>query len=269
MAEMDRAAGRRAFGSDPAAYDRARPDYPPRVYEILRDRCGLRPGVRTFEVGAGTGTATRHLLRQGAAPLVAVEPDERSAEFLTTTLARTAAALEVRVAAFEDVRLPCGWFDLGVAATALHWLEPGVALRKVAELLRPGGWWAAWWNVFGDPSREDAFHEATQGILAPLDRSPSGGRAGRPSFALDVETRVADLRAVGAFDEVGHEIVRWTTAFDTDQVKRLYATFSPITALDAGERDRILEALGRVADDDFGGRVERPMVTPVYTARRR
>lgn len=269
MAEIERAVGRRAFGSDPAAYDRARPDYPPRVYELLINRCGLGPGVRMFEIGAGTGTATRHLLRLCAAPLVAVEPDERLAAFLTDTLGRTAPGLEVRVAAFEDVRLPRGWFDLGVAATSLHWLEPGVALRKVADVLRPGGWWAAWWNVFGDPSRADAFHEATQGLLAPLARSPSAGGAGRPSFALDVDARLAELRAVGTFDDIDHEVIRWAAVFDTDQVRRLYATFSPISALDAGGREQILDALGRVAEGDFGGRVERPMVTPMYTARRR
>ena len=84
-----------------------------------------------------------------------------------------------------------------------------------------------------------------------------------------VDARLADLRAVGALEDVGHEMVRWTAVFDTDQVKRLYATFSPISALDAGERDRILEALGRVADDDFGACVERPMVMPIYVARRR
>src|SRR5215472_10064256 len=79
MAEIDRDEGRRAFGADPSGYDRARPGYPPRVYDLLRDRCRLRPGTRAFEVGPGTGQATRHLLRLGASPLVAVEPDERLA----------------------------------------------------------------------------------------------------------------------------------------------------------------------------------------------
>ncbi len=51
MAEIERAEGQRAFGIDPTGYDQARPDYPPRVYEILHDRCGLRPGARTFEIG--------------------------------------------------------------------------------------------------------------------------------------------------------------------------------------------------------------------------
>src|SRR5262249_54257074 len=151
----------------------ARPDYPPQVYDILRERCGLRQGVRTFEIGPGTGVATRNLLRLGAAPLVVVEPDERLASFFTTTLDQSASGIEVNIATFEDAELPSAWFDLGTAATVMHWLDEETTLRKVARVLRPGGWWAMWWNVFGDPAQPDAFHEATNSLLAKLDRSPS------------------------------------------------------------------------------------------------
>jgi SAM-dependent methyltransferase len=268
MAEIDRAEGRRAFGTDPAGYDRARPGYPSGVYGLLRDRCGLRPGTRTFEIGPGTGQATRHLLRLGAAPLVAVEPDERLAAFVASACGAAAGRIEVQVATFEDARLPCGWFDLGAAATALHWLDQAVALRKVAGALRPGGWWAMWWNVFGDPARHDAFHEATRGLLDRLDSRPPGSRPRLP-FALDVDARLADLKSVGEFDDIAGDTIRWTAAFDTARLRGLYATFSPISRLPPAEQQRLLDALAGIADDQFGGRVERHMVTPVYTARRR
>ena len=67
--------GRQAFGRDPAGYDAARPAYRDWVFDFLRERCGLVPDAVTFEIGAGTGTATRQLLERGANPLVAVEPD--------------------------------------------------------------------------------------------------------------------------------------------------------------------------------------------------
>ncbi len=69
-----RLAGRRVFGLDPAGYHSARPDYPGWVYQTLRSRRGLTRGAAAFEIGAGTGIATRHLLDLGAEPLVAVEP---------------------------------------------------------------------------------------------------------------------------------------------------------------------------------------------------
>jgi hypothetical protein len=57
--------GRVAFGDDPAGYHATRPGYLDWVFETLRDRCRLAPGTATFEIGAGTGTATRRLLDFG------------------------------------------------------------------------------------------------------------------------------------------------------------------------------------------------------------
>ncbi|HLI65204.1 MAG TPA: class I SAM-dependent methyltransferase [Caulobacteraceae bacterium] len=138
MADIDRAFGRRAFGDDPANYDAARPDYPDWVFERLRDRCGLGPGAAVFEVGAGTGKATRPLLAAGANPLVAIEPDARLAAFLR---AQALPGLTVRAAPFEEAELAAAAFDLGVSATAFHWLDEQPALAKIADALKPGGWW--------------------------------------------------------------------------------------------------------------------------------
>src|SRR5262249_38175362 len=157
---------------DAAAYDAARPEYPERVYELLRERCGLRPGARTLEVGAGTGLATRRLVAAGA-DVLAVEPDASMAALLP-------AAAQVQAAAFEDVELDPASFDLAVSATAFHWVDEPVGLRRVARALRPGGWFAQWWNMFGDPDQLDAFHLATQSIVGGLAEGPSrgGGREG-------------------------------------------------------------------------------------------
>ena len=57
------------------------------------------------------------------------------------------------MAAFEEVELAPRSFHLVAAATSFHWLDPDQALPKIAMILRPGGWVALWWNVFGDPKR--------------------------------------------------------------------------------------------------------------------
>ena len=74
-------------------------------------------------------------------------------------------ALTVVTSTFEDAVLDKGNFDLGVSATAFHWLNEDQGLAKAARLLRPGGWWAMVWNIFGDTGRIDPFHEATKGLL--------------------------------------------------------------------------------------------------------
>jgi SAM-dependent methyltransferase len=144
---IDRKFGRQAFGGDPRGYHAARPAYPAWVFEVLCERCGLAPNTATFEIGPGTGTATRRLLELGANPLVAVEPDDRLAAFLRKSVADD--ALIVLTSTFEEASLLEASFDLGLSATAFHWLDEGQALAKVAKLLRPDGWWAMVWNIFG------------------------------------------------------------------------------------------------------------------------
>jgi len=295
MTAIDRSFGRQAFGLNPAAYHAARPDYPEWVYDRLVD-CGLKPGARVFEIGAGTGKATRRLIEAGADPLVAIEPDARLADFLEQNQQKwepvlrpvlrknkeiehvgepkfAVRALEASLrhpaltvvrAPFEEADLAEGGFDLGVSATAFHWLDEAAALEKVARLLRPGGWWAAIWHVFGDAGRPDPFHEATQSLLSGY-ASPSAGERGVP-FGLDVEARTQALTRTGAFDVVDYKIVPWQLVLTAEETVALYATYSDMAA--RPNMDAVLMELGRIAREEFGDRVERNMTTSLFVARR-
>jgi SAM-dependent methyltransferase len=260
---LPRTFGRQAFGCDPGGYHAARPAYPDWVFDVLCERCGLAPNAVTFEIGAGTGTATRRLLELGANPLVAVEPDDRLAAFLRKTIPDK--ALEVLTATFEEAVLREASFDFGLSATAFHWLTEDLALMKVAKLLRPGGWWAMVWNVFGDSRRPDPFHEATR-ILLNGPSSPAEGDGDIP-FALDAEARLAALERTDAFDNVQHRTSAWSLVLDPDQTVALYASYSNINI--RPDREALLTELHRLARDEFQCRVTRNMVTSLYVARRR
>lgn len=254
--------GRVAFGDDPARYHGARPAYPDWVFAVLRSRCGLRRGAAAFEIGAGTGTATQRLLDIGVDPLVAIEPDPRLADFLRAN--NPDAALKLIVAPFEEVEVGEGRFDLGLSATAFHWLDEDLALAKIARLLRPGGWWAAVWNDLGDDRRPDPFHEATMDLLAG-PASQAAGEKGS-TFATDASSRIAALHRSGAFDSVDYLESSWTIDLDAAQTVSLYSTFSNVNA--RPDRETVLIELGRIARDQFDNRVTRNVVTSLYVARR-
>ncbi|MDO6434457.1 class I SAM-dependent methyltransferase [Flavitalea sp. BT771] len=259
---IDKSFGRKAFGLDPAGYHAARPAYPEWIYELLYERCGLRQNVATFEIGAGTGIATRRLLELGANPLVAIEPDDRLADFLCETI--QSDALMVIRSSFEDAILPGAGFDLGLSATAFHWLDEETALAKVASLLKPDGWWVMVWNEFGDPDRADPFHEATKVLLNGSSVSLMGNDV---SFAQDKAARLAALEHTQAFDRIEHRTSAWSLVLDPDQVVNLYATYSNINI--RPDRESILAELCRIARDEFNGWVTRNMTTSLYIARRR
>jgi SAM-dependent methyltransferase len=261
---IDRRYGRELFGADPAGYDAARPGHPDRVFEVLVERCGLRPGTAVLEVGPGTGQATRRLLELGADPLVAVEPDPQLAEYLTT---HVDGEYGVLVAPLEDAELRPETFDLAVAASAFHWVDEAAGLATMDAALRSEGWIALWWTLFGEGGKADSFIEATSPLLEGLESSPTKGLAGRPAHALDVEARTAALEAVG-FSGVEHELVRWRASWDTAGIRALYGSFSPIIRLEPDRRHALLDEIARIAEDDFGGHVERALTTSLYTARK-
>jgi SAM-dependent methyltransferase len=256
--------GRRLFGNDPKAYAEARPEYPDALYERLMTRCGLRPGSSVFEVGPGTGLATRRLLGLGAPPLRAIEPDPRLATFLRAAIG--AGSLEIDQTSFEEAILPEAAFDLGVAATSFHWLDQTLALAKVYRSLKPGGWWAMWWNHFGS-EEPDQFQRATNHLFAATADSPSWSGEKRIPFALDRESRLQDLTTKG-FRDAEVEVWRSRLTCNTARLIALYSTFSPIQALEPDSRREFLSNLAQIAEEQFGGRIERPLITVLYTARK-
>ncbi len=265
---IDAAEGRALIGLDPQNYDAVRPQYPEQVFEFLLAKDALRPDAVTLEIGAGTGLATRRLLEFGVNSLTLIEPDVRFSPWLTPLAKQFGADIRIVTESFEEAALPSRHFDLVAAATSFHWVQPSLGFQKIADVLKPGGYAALWWHAFGDSVREDPFHEATREILCPLANSLGDVPGGVP-FALDTQARLLDFSRTGQFERPESSTHSWTLVLDTAQVGALYATFSAINRLPEPQRSRILQQLMDVADRQFGGRVERKMVSPVYVARRK
>jgi SAM-dependent methyltransferase len=259
------------FASDVEAYERGRPGYPERVYDLLREMCRLRPATRVLEIGPGTGQATARLLDLGAS-VTAVELGADLAARLVEKFGDS--DLVVDVGAFEDIDRDDGAFELIVAATSFHWVPTAGGLRRCADQLRPDGWLALWWNSYGDPDRSDPFHEALTPVLEALAPSlleiPSAGTpgAGATPYALDRAARIAEIESEGRFGRVHHETIAWTGRHSARELRAMFGSFSPWLALPKAERNVVLNALEQLAIEQFNGVVERPYLTPIYLAQR-
>lgn len=147
-----------AFGLAADDYDRYRPRYPrPLITELMAGG-----HVRALDVGAGTGIASAQMMRAGA-DVLAVEPDPRMARLATEN------GIPVEQATFEDWQ-PCGRsFDLVVFAQSFHWVQPQLALDKIASILRPGGRLALLSNRITpiSPTREELDQAYAGSLDAP------------------------------------------------------------------------------------------------------
>ncbi|WP_275669520.1 class I SAM-dependent methyltransferase [Glycomyces paridis] len=252
-----------SFDGAAAAYHRGRPAYPRKVFELLADRCGLGAGTRVLEIGAGNGLATGPLLEAGAR-VVAVEPGAALAAILDEE--HGGDRLEVVVTDFEAAELT-GGFDLAVAATSMHWLDPVASVRKLSALVEPGGWLAAWWTEFGDVKRPSRFRDRLDAVYADLLPAEPGYRASR-SHVLDTDRWTDVLTAGGWFGGVDVAVIAWQQTLTPAGARDLWSTFPNIAELGTARQAAFLDRLGALVADEPGGVVEDPRLTVVYTAER-
>jgi 2-polyprenyl-3-methyl-5-hydroxy-6-metoxy-1,4-benzoquinol methylase len=89
--------------------------------------------VRALDVGCGEGMLARELRRQ-VPEVVGIDPHEPS-----IGLARGQDDIEYIVGDFLTHPLPPSSFDVVVAVASLHHMDTTAGLRRMRELLRPGG----------------------------------------------------------------------------------------------------------------------------------
>ena len=241
---------RATFGEDPERYDRARPGYPGALFADLVRLAGLGPHSRILEIGCGTGQATRPLARLGGT-IVAVELSAATAAVARRNLAEF-PAVTVDVGAFEDWTPPAEPFDLVIAATAFHWIDPAVRFAKVADLLRPGGSLAVvrTEHVLGGTER---FFAGAQGCYERFDPATPPGL--RQSPAAEIPDDAADLDDSGRFGPAVFRRYEWEQEYTAATYRDLLMTYSGHRALPATARDGLLGCLAGLIDRDHGGRI--------------
>jgi len=193
----------RRFSSRAENYRRYRPGYPAEVIRLLRERCGLRPGVAVADLGAGTGIFAAQLLEAGAR-VWAVEPNRQMREAAEGLLGGHEGFTSVTGTA-EDSTLAAHAVSLVTASQAFHWFDPDRSRAEVLRILAPGGWAALVWNEHSsEPTALLSEYEALLYRYAPefdeVRKRRACGPAIRTFFGGEPERAVFPNRQVLDFE---------------------------------------------------------------------
>jgi SAM-dependent methyltransferase len=259
----------RVFNEVPELYDRMRPTYPDALFADLTEITGLGRRSRVLEVGCGTGQATRSLAPLGC-QVTAVEPGDGMAALARQRLDAFGNVI-VESSTFEDWDDQGRRFDVLVAASSWHWVDPAVGWPKARAVLNPGGWMALLGNVTIRRPGEPEVYAETADIHERF--APGNPNWGHPP--LEEEVRAGSQGWGPAVEDpgglFGPTIVRWYPTvlwFDgagfTDQLR----TFSFYRKLGADVREPLLDAIAERIRTRLGDRVPRYYLSMLRTGRR-
>jgi SAM-dependent methyltransferase len=214
----------RSFDRAAEEYERARPEYPPAVLDVLP----LGADAEVLDVGAGTGKLTR-LLTHHYRRVIAVEP----LDGMRAILERVVPGAESHKGSAEAIPLPDASVDGVFAGQAFHWFANDEAIAEIARVLRPGGVLALVWNEPDDarpspmPEFQAYFEELHNAGMSIFEDAPPW----------------QEVIARGPFGEVHESAVPHDHVLDRAGVLDNARSVSWIASLQDEERDVIMHRI--------------------------
>jgi SAM-dependent methyltransferase len=247
-------------------YEQARPGYPGELFADLAASTGLRTArAVVLEVGTGTGQATRGLLEQGWR-VVTLEPGRQLAAVARRVLAGhpDVAVVESTFERWEaSDQQP---FDLVFAATSWHWLDPQVAYRRAAELLRAGGHLAIVATEHVSPPGGDDFFRLVERVYDEVGLGDGQGGP-KPPEAI----AAPDVEAMGNSGLFAPPIVHryvWSQDYTADEYLALLSTYSGHIAASPRQREALFTGVRDLITARPAATVRKHYLNTLQIARR-
>ncbi len=251
---------RLSFNEAADVYHEIRPRYPAAMFEDLFRL--LRPHPKIVEVGPGTGQATGDLLGRGAI-VHAIEIGPATAAKLREVI--PSPALTITVGDFEVADVEVGRADAVFSATAYHWISPSAQVDRPAALLARRGVVAIVDLNQVSSTDDQGFFAAAQ----PIYERYGEGHTGPPvPERQDVDPPMRSvLDGDARFSDVDVRRYDWNQTYTAAGYRKLILSYSGTQLMEPSARQGLLADMEQFVETHFEGRVTRPIVVTLTTAR--
>jgi SAM-dependent methyltransferase len=258
---------RTTFDQNASLYEEVRPGYPNTLFDDIIKLSKISEDSKILEIGCGTAQATLPFAQRGYA-IHCIELGANLAAIAKRKL-RAYPKAQVSVGSFEEYQLNEKSFDLVVSATAFHWIDPKVGYQKAADVLKPNGTFALFWNkpVQTIQDGADCFH-AIQNVYERVvpDMAKRFTALPRPD-AVPTPIKEEINRSM-LFGEVTVLKYRWATEYTSQAYVKLLNTYSDHIALEEDIRAELFNDIETLVETDFDGRIVKEYLSIMYLAHR-
>jgi SAM-dependent methyltransferase len=252
---------RETFDSVASLYNEIRPTYPDELFSSLMKVTGLLPGDKVLEIGPGTGQATKPLAMLGFDVLGI----ELGTALTSIAVGELKAYPTVRIVQgdFENITLPQNSFDLVVAATSFHWINPDVRFAKPHALLKDNKYLAIIHTHHISDDRGDIFFKTS---LPIFDRF---NFVDVPVPSLPPADSIKPTTLDGTrFRPVHFQCFRSVFNYSADDFCKLLNTYSNHLAASSDQLEGFLAEIRTLINNEFNGRIEKHFLMSLTVAQK-
>lgn len=155
---------------------------------------------------------------------------------------------EVEVAKFEEWEPAGRTFDIVIAGQTWHWIDPVAGAIKAAQVLRPDGRLAVFWNTFQFPPDLAQSLPAVYARVLPDSPFSRGMFAGPEAYGPIFDKTADGIRQSGEFGEPEQWRIDWERTYTRDEWLSVVPTAGGINQLPQDKLDELLAGIGAVID---------------------
>lgn len=245
-------------------YAYARPTYPNKLFEDIKDFSGLSTNANILEIGAGTGQATDYYANNKT-KVTALEIGEKQANYLKNKY-KDNKSINIVCTSFEDFICNDAYFDLIFSATAFHWIRADIGYQKAYNLLHKGGTIAVFWHMSSVTRYKDKMFEDIRSIY--LKYAPEVDASYSKDKLNEIhELRVKEIQSGGYFPKPQTKIYSWKDEYTSKKYISLLNTYSSFQMLEKSKREIIYAEVKEYIDKN-GGKISLPQEVRLYMSKK-
>ena len=243
-------------------YDMYRPSYPHKIIQQLVERTQLDQQSKLLEIGAGSGKATE-LIKNYGCSITCVEVGEHLVKQGQKKFCDD-KNITYKCARFEEMEDTKERYDVIMAAQSFHWLPQPIGFKKCAEFLKKDGYLALMWNMYLYDEREEhqkliQISNQYGGLADFVTMNEAKGR---------IQTIVRSIEDSGLFYTPMVDQELWKQDYTKEQYCGFLQTGNRFIQLTEEDKKHAYHDIAQLANQ-FGGKIRRPYMTVLYTARKR